>query len=215
VRSVARLVVACGAVVAFGAPAGVRAQCPSDPRGGTCWIVGDVVLTSIARATADGQTARCRLRCSAPAAGVLLLRDDDTYSMPPSDGTPTALSCATDVDPPPVEEGRVVRRRGGKLVLEPFDLAPFDAFVDACAGRELRILRYRTTVRVAPDGTTLAGVTKIRSVAPGRPPIASRLVARFTGVRAPAAAARADARRRARPLPACAENPAPRCVTSY
>ncbi len=192
-------------------PAVARADvCPSI-LAGSCWTLGEATLGAVSSASQAGKSVRCTLRCRTLSSGVLILRDDGTYSSPASTATATCPSGEVAI---PDEEG-VVRQKRGKLLLEPSNLDEFGAALDACVGRDVSIRRYRTTVRIADDGLSLSGVTKLRLLTPGRAPITTRVTARFTATRAetvrPAAAASPSPR--ARELPACSIDLEPRCVT--
>lgn len=180
-------------------------DCSGDLTGG-CWNLGEATVAAVSSGSAVGRTVRCTLRCRAPAGGVLVLRGDNTYSFPGSTATATCPSGQVAI---PDEEG-VVRQKRGKLVLEPSNLDELGAALDACAGRDVSIRRYRTTVRIADDGQSLGGVTKVRVLAPGRVPVTTKVIARFTATRTDTSV---PLSRRARELPACTIDLEPRCVT--
>lgn len=206
-----RTVTAALSLAALVAPAVSRAVvCPSD-LAGSCWIIGGTTINAVGSAAAGDRTVRCSLRCLA-AGGVLFLGDDGTYAAPAGAGV-AATSCPSDATVAfPNDEG-FVRRRRAKHILEPGTVAAFEAALGACIGRDLVIRRYRTTLRIAPDGTTLAGVTRLRYVIPGRAPVTTRVAARFTALRAESPT-RASARsREPRALPPCSTELEPRCVT--
>ena len=185
-------------------------DCPSN-LAGSCWTLGEATLGAISSGSSAGRSVRCTLKCRAAGGGVLVLRDDGTYSSPASTATVTCPSGQVAI---PDEEG-VVRQKRGKLLLEPANLAEFGAALDACAGRDVSVRRYRTTISIAADGQSLSGVTKLRLLTPGRVPVTTRIIDRFTAtrvrtaIRAPAASASARARR----LPACSIDLEPRCVS--
>jgi hypothetical protein len=184
-------------------------DCAGAPAG-SCWLVEAVAVTASTTGASAGRSVRCTLRCRAPSGGTLLLRDDGTYTSPAS---AAALGCASRPVPLPDEEGTIHRRRK-RLVLEPGNLGALESLLEGCAARDVALTRYRTTVRVAPDGTALAGRTTIRVDAPGRPRLVTRLVGRFTAVPAAAApAARTSSHAYVRVLPACSEDVRPRCVS--
>jgi hypothetical protein len=180
-------------------------ECPSD-LAGSCWTLGEATLGAVSSGSALGRTVRCTLRCRAAAGGVLVLRDDGTYSIPASSAT---VACPSGQVAIPDEEG-VVRQRRGKLSLEPSNLDELGAALDACAGRDVSIRRYRTTVRIADDGQSLSGVTRGRVLTTGRVPITTKVIARFTATRTDTSV---PLSRRARELPACTIDLEPRCVT--
>jgi len=187
------------------APSGSGAECPSGAAG-TCWVVDGGTAHGSSAASAYGASVRCSARCRFAGGAIIILRDDGTYSQPPNTA---GYECPTGVTiDVPDEQGPVVEKRG-KLVLEPADLTPLTAFLAACAGREIAIRRYRTTLRIAADGATLSGITKVRTLTPGEVPIVTRATQRFTATRAPTTLAS----RRGRELPACAPGLALRCVT--
>lgn len=185
-------------------------ECPSN-LAGSCWTFGEATLGAVSSGSAAGRSVRCTLKCRAAGSGVLVLRDDGTYSSPASTATVTCPSGQVAI---PDEEG-VVREKRGKLILEPSNLHEFGAALDACAGRDVSVRRYRTTISIAADGQSLSGVTKLRLLTPGRAPVTTRIIDRFTAtrvrtaIRAPAASASARARR----LPACSIDLEPRCVS--
>ena len=172
-------------------------DCPS-VLSGSCWTLGEATLAAVSSASEAGGSVRCTLRCRATSSGVLILRDDGTYSSPA--GT-AAATCPSGEVAIPDEEG-VVRQKRGRLLLEPTNLDEFGAALDACAGRDVSVRRYRTTVRLAEDGRSLVGVTKLRLLTPGRVPVTTRVLERFTATRASPALA-VPARPRARKLPVC------------
>jgi hypothetical protein len=194
------------AALVLAAASASAAECPSD-LAGSCWVIVGGTARGSSSASVYGRSARCSARCRITGGAVIALRDDGTYSQPPNT---TAYECPAGVIDVPDEEGAIVERRG-KLVLEPFDLAPLDAFLDACVGRDVVIRRYRTTLRIAADGATLSGVAKARTVTPGPVPITTRAVQRFTATRVTTALPAAQ--RRARDLPACSADLKFRCVT--
>ena len=185
-------------------------DCPSN-LAGSCWTLGEATLGAVSSGSAQGRSVRCTLKCRAAGGGVLILRDDGTYSSPASTATATCPSGQVII---PDEEG-VVRQRRGKLLLEPRNLAEFGAALDACAGRDVSVRRYRTTVRIADDGQSLSGVTKLRVLTPGGVPVTTRVIVRFTATRVPTTspAAAASSSARARELPACSIDLQPRCVS--
>ena len=183
-------------------------DCPSN-LAGSCWTLGEATLGAVSSGSAAGRSVRCTLRCRAPGSGVLVLRDDGTYSSPASTATVTCPSGQVAI---PDEEG-VVREKRGKLLLEPSNLDEFGAALDACAGRDVSVRRYRTTILIAEDGQSLSGVTKLRLLTPGRVPVTTRVIERFTATRAQTAGPAASPSVRARELPACSIDLEPRCVT--
>jgi len=199
------------AALALAAASASGAECPNGVAG-SCWVVDGGTARGSSSASAYGRSVHCSARCRLAGGAVIVLRDDGTYSQPPNT---TAYECPTGVTiDVPDEEGSIVEKRG-KLILEPADLTPLDAFLDACTGRDVVIRRYRTTLRIAADGATLSGVAKARTLTPGAVPITSRAVQRFTATRvvpAPSALASPPSRR-ARELPACAADLKLRCVT--
>lgn len=189
------------------------AQCPATPEAATCWTIDRAEVRIVASATAGGRSGRCTIRCEAPGGDAFLLRDDGTYAAPATLADAATFTCPADAGAvPPLEEGTVTRRRR-KLVLTPADSPSFAAFLDACSGYDVDLRHYRTTLRGAPDGRALAGVTKLHFVTATRPPVATRVTVRFTATRAAGAtAARARARK---PLPPCAPDLPPRCRAAY
>ena len=183
--------------------------CPSE-LAGSCWTLGEATLATVASGSAGSQSVRCALRCRALGSGVLVLRDDGTYTSPSSTAT---VTCGSDEVAIPDERG-VVRQKRGKLLLAPGNLDELGAALDACAGRDVSIRRYRTMVRITDDGLSLSGVTKLKLLTPGRVPITTRVTERFTATRVPAASPAAPpSPPRARALPVCSIDLEPRCVT--
>ena len=198
------------AALALAAASAAGAECPNGVAG-SCWVVDGGTAHGSSAASAYGASVRCSARCRFAGGAIIILRDDGTYSQPPNT---TGYECPGGVIDVPDEYGLIVEKRG-KLILEPADLTPLDAFLDACTGRDVVIRRYRTTLRIAADGATLSGVAKARTLTPGAVPITSRAVQRFTATRvvpAPSALASPPSRR-ARELPACAADLKLRCVT--
>jgi hypothetical protein len=180
--------------------------CPS-PLAGRCFAVDVATVGVVSSGSSAGQSVRCTLRCGIQGGGVLVLRADGTYTSPA--GTASGI-CPSGQVAIPAEKG-VVREKRGKLVLEPSNLDELGAALDACAGRELSIRRYRTTARIEEDGHVLLGVTKVRLVTPGRVPVTTRVTERFRAFLVPAGPAFSSPR--ARTLPACSIDLEPRCVT--
>ena len=204
----AHTAIAAFALAAAFAPSASAVECPSAPAG-TCWVVDGGTARGSSAASAYGASVRCAARCRFGGGAVIVLRDDGTYSQPPGTaGYECPAGATIDV---PDEQGPVVEKRG-RLILEPADLGPLDEFLDACTGRDVSIRRYRTTLRIAADGRTLSGVTKVRTLTPGTVPIVTRAIQRFTATRAPTTPA-SPASRRARELPACSPALELRCVT--
>jgi hypothetical protein len=190
------------------APPPAGAACP-DIVAGSCWVVEGGIARGSSAASAYGRSVRCWTRCRVGGGAAIVLRDDGTYSLPPR---VTPFECRDGVTiEVPVEEGTVVEKRG-RLVLEPANLAALDAALDVCAGRDVVVRRYRTTLRVASDGTRLHGVAKIRTLTPGTIPVGGRAVQRFTATRAATMSAASAGLARARDLPACSPGLQPRCV---
>jgi hypothetical protein len=176
---------------------------------GSCWTLGQATLGAVSSGSAAGQSVRCTLRCRTASNGVLILRDDGTYTSPSS---AAAVTCPSGQVAIPDEEG-IVREKRGKLLLQPSNLGEFGAALDACAGRDVSVRRYRTTLHIADDGQSLSGVTRVRVVTPGRIPVTTKVIARFTATRALTASPARS--RRARQLPVCSIDLEPRCVTDY
>jgi len=189
------------------ATSGARAVCP-DALAGSCWVVDGGIARGRSAASVYGRSVRCATRCRLSGGAVIVLRDDGTYSLPPR-VSPFECRDGVAIDVP-VEEGRVVEKRG-RLVLEPSNVDALDAALDACAGGDVVVRRYRTALRIAADGATLSGIAKIRTLTPGPIPIVGRVVQRFTATRAVTGPA-ASASRRTRELPPCSPDLAPRCV---
>ena len=204
----ARRAIGALALLAALAPSAHGAECPS-VLAGTCWIVDGGTARGSSAAEAYGASVRCSARCRLGGGAVIVLRDDGTYSQPA--GTAGYECPAGGTIDVPDEQGPIVEKRG-RLILEPADPTPLDAFLDACVGRDVLIRRWRTTLRIAADGATLSGITKVRTLTPGAVPIVTRAVQRFTATRVPTSLA-ARASRRARDLPDCAPDLRLRCVT--
>jgi hypothetical protein len=190
-------------------PSTSRAVCPG-VAAGSCWVVDGGVVRAGSSASAYGHSVRCSLRCRVAGGAEIVLRDDGTYSMPPSTAR---LECRSGIAiAVPDEEGRI-REKRDRLILEPSNLPALDEFLDACAGRDVVVRRYRTTLRLAEDGTTLSGVAKLRAVATGKIPVSTRAIERFTATRVPTAARASPAAPRRRELPTCSTDLRPRCVS--
>ena len=185
-----------------------HASCPAIVPG-SCWVVDAGTVSVVSAGSAYGQLVRCSLRCRAPGGPVLILRNDGTYSMPAN--TP-AVTCGSGTTVAIPDEEGPIREKRGKLVLEPRDLTPIDALLGTCVGGDVLIRRYRTTLRLDADGTTLSGVSKARFVLAGRVPITNRVIQRFTAARVTADTA-VSSSARARDLPPCSAELEPRCVT--
>ena len=160
-------------------------------------------------ASAYGRSVRCATRCRLGGGAAFVLRDDGTYALPPR-VTPFECREGVTIDVP-AEEGTIVEKRG-RLVLRPANLAALDAALDACAGREVVVRRYRTTLRMTSDGTRLSGVVKMRTLTPGTIPVRGRVVQRFTATRVATQSAASPGFARARDLPECSPDLRPRCV---
>ena len=210
-RPRARNMVAAVALTTLPAPSISGAICPSI-LAGSCYVVDGGTVSAGSAASAYGHSVQCSARCQAAGGATLILRDDRTYSAPPSTAT---FECRPGVAIAVPDEEGPIREKRGKLILEPSNLSELDAILDTCAEREIVVRRYRTTLRIAADGATLTGVSKLRTVAPGRIPVTTRVVERFTATRVPTAhpALAPSVSRRARALPACSPDLEPRCVT--
>jgi hypothetical protein len=194
------------------APSGSRASCPAVVAG-SCWVLDGIRVNGIGSASGSGRSVTCTLRCDVSGGATLILGDDGTYSWPLPEGA-GVVTCASGAAVEPFVEEGSVRQKRGRLILEPTDLTRHDALLDACAGRDVTIRRYRTTVRIASDGTTLVGTSKIRSVTHAQGvPITTRVIERFSATRAPTSPAIESALPRARPAPTCSADLEPRCVT--
>jgi hypothetical protein len=184
--------------------------CAHAPIAGDCWVIAEATLTATAQASAGGRSASCRIRCRSAASSTFALLDDGTYA---TDAGRLVGGCigGVAVTVPP-EKGRVAAGRRGSLLLAPDDLTELEATLHRCAGPSLVLKDYRTRVRVADDGASLTGVSRLRYRLRNRVPVHAAEVFRFRAVpRSQSLAATERSAGRAG-LPLCATDLRPKCV---
>lgn len=182
------------------------AGCVHDPVPGVCLVTRPVVR-SVATGSANGQSARCTLRCQSPDTVALILYNDGTYLSP--GGTAACPTGARVTFPDEVGTVRRARRNAARLI--PSNREELLDATEACSG--VRPRAYRTRI-LGGGGGAPREITNVASfVLRRRIPVAvtTRLHGRLVPGVVSSGAVQPPATNP--DLPVCSELLRPRCVT--